>query len=743
MGVTDNGDDLEMLSPKVVSRERTPEPHTDTTLTTEKESDLACDLVDDEMFTEEMMTFAQVADRDNTVLKELLCPLNASTELAAAEGVRLEFLKNPQAWVSAFTGHQGPFEEDNHYLGYVVGLLECLVNSSPYGEDKHDIYSPLLLIKKFVTVEMLCKRRDPMRTALKLQFHLSEYANIENDKNSIYDRQLEELEKIPKNFALSLMRSCKTPIEVTKLMQLDDDTMFVDVLNSKNQQLVASKMYQKVVWQKFWGNEATSTDKKSKHGVFHKTLYAVKRLLNFLIWNVCYLPLRLFFRFNDKDGGQKHLGQFFSPFSSYLADLLNYFILIALLLLVTNLTVPDPSPVHRLMHQYLTGQLRVEDSPDLRRRDDGVVELKLPTPSVPLAEWMLWLCIFSRIITEWYQASVKKGATARSKLKKYFASYSNWIDIALMVLLLIGICCKLQMYITSVMQGVYREIPQDGSEDRLVLVSQRLILTIYLYSCCSVLALFDLLNASTIHIPGLGPLLRAIKRMFSDIVRVIFLFIFFIAGFIIPMWSLTVCYRAVHRIDGVDDDDDFYSFESFTNTVLTLVWSMFGGLAYNHKENLYNSQDDTTTFFMSVMLVVYAILLGLMCMNLLIAIMCNSYNTVTADKSADWRYAQFEAIMDYNAVTNEGDGMPFIYPFCIPYILFYFVTKPCQKKKAPPEDTVKDNQFAKFLCKYRLLLLEDQSDETGQNGMQQDQDKTVTATAMANLRARGNRKYAA
>ncbi|KAL5260881.1 hypothetical protein ACHWQZ_G006799 [Mnemiopsis leidyi] len=651
---------------------------------------------DDDVFTEEMISFAEKAEHDNMKIKQLLRPNDNSEIFVDEKGERLNFLNDPKRWIKNYKDHTQKFEEDDQYIGYVVGLLDIIVHSSPYGEDKHDIYSPILLLQKIVRVKILRERRDPMRTALKLQYHLREYAQMENDRNSIYDRRIEELEGVLRDFVITLIKACVTPVEVTRLMRLDDDTMFLDVLKSKNKRLVASKMYQKVVWQKFWGSE-NSTDKRTRKSV--KIAYALKRLTNFFFWNIFYLPLALLSRCTSNvEQRRKRRDIFFSPFSSYLADLLNYSILIALLLVVTLTTVPNPRPVHLLIHQLKAGNITAENNESFRVEGDGRILVKLSTPTIPFLEWTLWTAIFSRILTEFYQASQKKGSTATLKLKKYINSFSNLNDVVLLLLLLTGMICKLNVYVSSIVWGVFHPI------DNKQYVSKRLIFTIYFYSTAAVMALVHLLQISTIHIPGMGPLLRAIRKMSSVIGRVIFLFVFFIVGFIVPMRSMVSCYRAVHGIDGIDDDDDFYSFGSVGNTVLTLVWSMFGGLAYNHKENLYKSRDTATTFFMSFLLVVYAVLLGLMCMNLLIAIMCSAYSEVNMDKFADWRFSQFESIMEYNAVTNEGHGMPFLFPFCIPYIIFSLITMPCRRRRLRKKrvEREKDNHVAQFLVKNRI-----------------------------------------
>jgi hypothetical protein len=170
------------------------------------------------------------------------------------------------------------------------------------------------------------------------------------------------------------------------------------------------------------------------------------------------------------------------------------------------------------------------------------------------------------------------------------------------------------------------------------------------------------------------------------------------------------CYRVVHGIDGVEDDNDFHYFASFSKAVVTLIWTMFGGLDVEHRSNLHKSRDSVTTVFVSMLLVLYAIILGLLCMNLVIAIIVDVYGRVTSDKHAEWRFSQFESIIEYGGGSNEGDGMPFLFPFCIPYIFYSMITKPRNAKTHQKENFLeidKDTNFAKFLCQYRLADVDD------------------------------------
>ena len=660
----------------------------------------------DDHFTKHMISFAQKAEHDHEVLKKLLGSKPDLQLLIEGKGVRLEFLKDPIGWINKYNAHTKRFAEDSHYLGYVVGLLEIIVNSSPYGEDRNNIYSPILLLQKMVSVEALKARRDPMRTALKLQYHLLEYAQMENDRNCLYDRKMEMLEQIPRDFAIKLIEVCVTPLEVSKLMSLNDETMFIDVLKSKNKGLVASKMYQKVVWQRFWRSELWS---EKTGGKFNKTFNGLGRAMEFFFWNIFYLPLVLFSRCST--WAEKRIKiveiSFFSPFSSYLADILNYTILFSLLLTVIVTTIPDPKPVHLLIFQLQSGNITAANSSHFKVEDDGTILVKLPSPSIPGSEWCLWVCIVARILTEWYQAYHKKGTMAKSKLKQYFNSFSNLNDIVLTLLLLTGMICKLQASISSRVSGLYHRIDHER------MVVRGVMLTIYFYCTAAVVSLVHLLQFSTIHVPGLGPLLRAIREMFAEISRVMFLFGFFLIGFTVPMLSISSCYRIVNQIDGGDDKDGFFSFQSFSSTVISLVWNLFGGLYNFRKENLYNSLDSAMSVCVAFLLVIYEVLLGIMCMNLLIAIMCGAYSRVNEGKFASWRYSQFESIMEYNSVTNvEGNGMPFLFPFNIPYIVFNLITKPCKNPLLLRNKTLKkgkDNQFARYLCQTRHIDFEDET----------------------------------
>lgn len=232
-----------------------------------------------------------------------------------------------------------------------------------------------------------------MRTALKLQHILHVFVEMEHSADSTYDTNVEELEDIPRQFALDLMRSCITPSEVINLMQGADHSMMEDVLKSQNKELIALKFYQKMIWNNFWG----CNDKSKRF-----KMYVFWELPFFFFCNVIYGPLTFFLTPNKLSKMRK---DFFTPFASYFADILNYTILLLLLYINIVTTTPDPKAVYSLIKGYYAGNID-DENPRIREIDYRTVQFQLSAPTIPFSEWVLWVCLLGRILTECYQVGL-------------------------------------------------------------------------------------------------------------------------------------------------------------------------------------------------------------------------------------------------------------------------------------------------------------------------------------------------
>ena len=648
---------------------------------------------------ESMSTFAAKAKHDTNVLKEILSPESVGQVCLAEKDVRVEYLKDPASWINSYGGHVTEFQEDDNYLDYVVGLLDVIVQSSPFSGDLYDIFTPIQLLNKIVTRQELMLRRDPMRTALRLQYRLGVYAKIEKIRNSIYDRDIEKLLEIPQDFALSLMNTCKTTHEVMNLMKIEDETMLMDVVKSQNAQLVACKIYQKLWWRQFYGYNLCLTSSDTQVNVFARILRAIAGLAYFLARNIFYPLFALYLRvLCSKQEREKHQKRFFSSYSSYRVDRLNQLILIALLWTTILITIPDLESTYNILQRLqLEDKITADNSSFFEVAEDGSVLVRLPKPKISPMEIALWVCMFGKALSGFYHAIQMRGSGSLLKrFKRYFRNFFYVADAVSLLLLFAGMATKLELFSRprSEICGVYRGITAAGTGPRLD-VPKSIELTTYLYCLGAVVALVNLLQIHTIYVPKLGPLIQIARGTFPASAWVFFLFAFSILGYIVPMMGVFKSYRSIHGL--TESSKDFYYFTTFGNTVITLLWTSIGGLQTSDRNNLYRiDPNDVATFFMIVILLLYAIILSILCLYYLFVIMLQVYDKVHADKDAHWRFSQFASILEY----DPHFTMPFLIPFCIPYIVYALVTKSVwSREKAYSE---KDNHFAKFLCQHRI-----------------------------------------
>ena len=476
--------------------------------------------------------------------------------------------------------------------------------------------------------------------------------------------------------------------------------MFGDVLKSQNRQLVASKIYQKLWWRHFWGyNLYVTSNDVQVNNIVVRTRHSITALAYFLACNIFYPLFAIYLRFLcPKEERKKREKRFFSPYSSYLALGMNQTMMIALLWTTILVTIPDLESTYNLLQKLdFKNEIVTDNSSNFELREDGSVLVKLPQPDIVPVEIALWVCIFGKALSGFYHAiQIRGGGSFPKRFKRYFRNFFHVADAVSLLLLFAGMATKLELFARPRSQicGVYRSITADGTVPSLD-VPKSMELTIYLYSLGAVVTLVNVLQIYTIYVPKLGPLIQSARGTFSAAAWLIFLFAFFVLGYIVPMMGVFTNYRNVHGL--TDSSHDFHYFSSFGDTMITLVWTMFGGLAANHRNNLYRiNPNEVGTVFMIVLFLLYAIVLSVLCSNYIFVIMIQVYNKVHADKEARWRFSQFASISEY----DEDFSMPFLIPLCIPYIVYALVTKSVRNSKEAYREL--DNHFAKFLCRYRL-----------------------------------------
>ena len=148
---------------------------------------------------------------------------------------------------------------------------------------------------------------------------------------------------------------------------------------------------------------------------------------------------------------------------------------------------------------------------------------------------------------------------------------------------------------------------------------------------------------------------------------------------------------------------------SLRDGVYTMSLSVIDG-QLTFADDVYDSKDESTSVFMSIITFGYFLLFGLLCVNLLIALISKRYDMMRDNKNRDWKFAQFELLIGYCA-THPQDGLPFFFPFSllyIPYTLIYRLICCCKKEKSssvPLQDDQARIDLTKIILE-RVRILE-------------------------------------
>ncbi|KAJ8020454.1 Short transient receptor potential channel 7 [Holothuria leucospilota] len=142
----------------------------------------------------------------------------------------------------------------------------------------------------------------------------------------------------------------------------------------------------------------------------------------------------------------------------------------------------------------------------------------------------------------------------------------------------------------------------------------------------------------------LGPLQISLGRMMGDIVR-------FGAVFTVVFLAFFCSFLNLYWFLGNDSD-----FGTFSNTLLTLFWSLFGMSESNAPdiENIHG-QLNLTSSFGTVLFAIYHVVMNLVMLNMLIAMMSNSFQEIESEEDVEWKFARAKLWMSY---VEKGATLP-------------------------------------------------------------------------------------
>ncbi|XP_077662743.1 short transient receptor potential channel 4 isoform X5 [Eretmochelys imbricata] len=467
--------------------------------------------------------------------------------------------------------------------------VEC-VSSSDVDSLRHS-RSRLNIYKALASPSLIAlSSEDPFLTAFQLSWELQELSKVENEFKSEY----EELSRQCKQFAKDLLDQTRSSRELEIILNYRDDNSLIEEQNGndlarlklaikyRQKEFVAQPNCQQLLASR-WYDEFPGW--RRRHWAVKMLTCAVIGLL-FPVFSVCYLI-----------APKSPLGLFIKkPFIKFICHTASYLTFLFLLLLAS---------------QHINRS-----------------ELNMQGPPPTIIEWMIlpWVLgfIWGEIKQMW-----------DGGLQDYIHDWWNLMDFVMNALYLATISLKIVAF--SKYSGFLSRQSWDMWHPTLVAEALFAIANIF-----SSLRLISLFTANS----HLGPLQISLGRMLLDILKFLFIYCLVLLAFANGLNQLYFYYETnePNSCKGIRCEKQNNAFSTLFETLQSLFWSIFGLI------NLYvtnvKARHEFTEFVGATMFGTYNVISLVVLLNMLIAMMNNSYQLI-ARRAADnlRRHHQYQEVM--------------------------------------------------------------------------------------------------
>lgn len=476
--------------------------------------------------------------------------------------------------------------------------VEC-VSSSDVDSLRHS-RSRLNIYKALASPSLIAlSSEDPFLTAFQLSWELQELSKVENEFKSEY----EELSQQCKQFAKDLLDQTRSSRELEIILNYRDDNSLIEeqsgndlarlklAIKYRQKEFVAQPNCQQLLASR-WYDEFPG---------WRRRHWAVKMLtcviIGFLfpVFSVCYLI-----------APKSPLGLFIrKPFIKFICHTASYLTFLFLLLLAS---------------QHI---------------DRSDLNMQGPPPTI--VEWMIlpWVLgfIWGEIKQMW-----------DGGLQDYIHDWWNLMDFVMNSLYLATISLKIVAF--SKYSGLLPRQSWDMWHPTLVAEALFAIANIF-----SSLRLISLFTANS----HLGPLQISLGRMLLDILKFLFIYCLVLLAFANGLNQLYFYYETneADRCKGIRCEKQNNAFSTLFETLQSLFWSVFGLI------NLYvtnvKARHEFTEFVGATMFGTYNVISLVVLLNMLIAMMNNSYQLIADHADIEWKFARTKLWMSY---FEEGGTLP-------------------------------------------------------------------------------------
>uniref|UniRef100_A0A8K9X2B1 Transient receptor potential cation channel, subfamily C, member 4a n=1 Tax=Oncorhynchus mykiss TaxID=8022 RepID=A0A8K9X2B1_ONCMY len=443
---------------------------------------------------------------------------------------------------------------------------------------------------------------DPFLTAFRLSWELQELSKVENEFKSEY----EELSQQCKQFAKDLLDQTRSSRELEMILNYRDDINLLEeegnndlarlklAIKYHQKEFVAQPNCQQLLASR-WYDEFPGWRRRHWGGKF---LTCVFLSLLFPVFSLCYLI-----------APKSRYGLFIrKPFIKFICHTASYLTFLFLLLLAS---------------QHI-----VTTEPDRQG----------PAPTT--VEWMILPWVLGFIWTEIKQ--MWDGG-----LQDYIHDWWNLMDFVMNSLYLATISLKIVAYTRY--SGCKPRNQWEMWHPTLVAEAVFAIANIF-----SSLRLISLFTANS----HLGPLQISLGRMLLDILKFLFIYCLVLLAFANGLNQLYFYYETKAadengKCKGIRCVEQNNAFSTLFETLQSLFWSIFGLIS------LYVTNVDAdhqfTEFVGATMFGTYNIISLVVLLNMLIAMMNNSYQHIADHADIEWKFARTKLWMSY---FEEGGTLP-------------------------------------------------------------------------------------
>ncbi|XP_064422738.1 short transient receptor potential channel 5a [Latimeria chalumnae] len=480
--------------------------------------------------------------------------------------------------------------------------VEC-VSSSEVDSLRHS-RSRLNIYKALASPSLIAlSSEDPILTAFRLGWELKELSKVENEFKAEY----EELSQQCKHFAKDLLDQARSSRELEIILNHRDDQS-EELDPQKCHDLAKLKLAIKYHQKEF---VAQPNCQQLLATLWYdgfpgwRRRHWVAKLLTCIVIGLLFPVLSMGYLIVPKS----RLGLFIKkPFIKFICHTASYLTFLFLLLLASQ-------------HIVRT-------------------DLHMQGPPPTIVEWMIlpWVLgfIWAEIKEMW-----DGGFT------EYVHDWWNLMDFAMNSLYLATISLKLVAY-----------IKYNGSRPREewemwhpTLVAEALFAIANIFSSLRLISLFT----ANSH---LGPLQISLGRMLLDILKFLFIYCLVLLAFANGLNQLYFYYETSaseepNNCKGIRCEKQNNAFSTLFETLQSLFWSIFGLL------NLYvtnvKARHEFTEFVGATMFGTYNVISLVVLLNMLIAMMNNSYQLIADHADIEWKFARTKLWMSY---FDEGGTLP-------------------------------------------------------------------------------------